>query len=136
MSFNKPRFDKDIQWEIIRFATKLNTTIVGGASKLFKAFTNTYNPESVLSYADLRFGAGGVYEKLGFAYSHTSDVGFSYHRKDGTVLSRYQGQRHRLPELLGDKFDESKSARDNMVSNGWHLLYDCGNNVYKWSKSP
>lgn len=132
MSFNKPRFSKEAEWEIIRFATVLGHSVVGGASKLFNAFKVRYAPTSVLSYADLRFGTGGVYEKLEFIKTHTSDIGFSYHHGSGTILSRYQAQRHKLPKLLGDKFDESKSAYANMISAGYYKLHDCGNNVYLW----
>jgi hypothetical protein len=38
MSFGSPRFGKIYQWELLRLATKLNYSIVGGSSKLFNAF--------------------------------------------------------------------------------------------------
>jgi hypothetical protein len=53
MTFSKPRFNKNYEWEMVRFCGLKDHTIVGGASKLFKHFVEKYNPKSVLSYADL-----------------------------------------------------------------------------------
>ena len=38
MTFGKSRFSKKHEYELIRAANTLNTTVVGGASKLFKHF--------------------------------------------------------------------------------------------------
>ena len=54
------------EYEMYRFCNKLNTSIVGGASKLFKYFLKTYNPHKITSYADRRYFDGNLYEKLGF----------------------------------------------------------------------
>lgn len=129
MSFSKSRFAKEYEWEIIRFATLLNTSVVGGASKLFARFVKDVQPKSVMSFADRRFGEGKVYEKLGMSFIRTTDVGYSYH-SNKTVVSRFKAQKHKLTQLLGDKFDPELSERDNMVKAGYHKLYDCGHNVY------
>lgn len=129
MSFAKARFSKEYEWEIIRFATILNTVVVGGASKLFKEFIRDVRPSSVMSFADRRFGDGGVYIHLGMHYVRTTDVGYSYHSKN-KVISRFKAQKHKLPALLGEKFDPNLSERDNMLKSGYYKLYDCGHNVY------
>jgi very-short-patch-repair endonuclease len=133
MTFGKPRFDKNHEWEIIRFATKLNTTVVGGASKLFKAFVKSYSPESVVTYADRRYSEGGVYSVLGFTFSHNSKPSYFY-AKGTANISRYAAQKHKLPNLLGDKFDATKSESENMLANGFCKVYDCGNKVFTWRK--
>ena len=38
MSFGKPRFNKNYDWELLRLCTKQNYTVYGGASKLFHSF--------------------------------------------------------------------------------------------------
>ena len=53
MTFGKIRrtigTNKDVEgWELIRFCNTLNTSVVGGASKLFKHFVDTYHPEVIL----------------------------------------------------------------------------------------
>ena len=55
--------------ELARFSTQLNTNIRGGFGKLLKIIEkycvdNGY--KSILSYCDLRFGMGKVYESTGF----------------------------------------------------------------------
>lgn len=134
MSFNRPRFSDEADWEIVRFANKLGLSVRGAASKLFKQFISAYSANSVLSYADLRFGKGKVYKKIGFKYLRDTEVGYSYHHGNGKTLSRYQAQKHKLPKLLGDKFDPELSERDNMLKSGYYKMFDCGNKVYLWTK--
>lgn len=68
MSFGRPRYNKDYDWELLRFANLSNYTINGAASKLWKQFIKEYQPENVITYTNNDFGNGGVYEKLGFKF--------------------------------------------------------------------
>ena len=52
MSFRKPRYNKQVEWELLRLATKCNTNVIGGTQKLWSAFLKTYNPNSIVSYCD------------------------------------------------------------------------------------
>jgi hypothetical protein len=38
MTFGKPRFNKNYEYELVRFASKLGTKVIGGAGKLLKYF--------------------------------------------------------------------------------------------------
>lgn len=40
--------------------------ISGGMGKILKAFVNEVNPDDIMSYADLEWSEGSVYERLGF----------------------------------------------------------------------
>ena len=64
--FHSLKFNKNYEWEILRFCNRLNLKVPGGFSKMFKFFINTYHPSSVLTYADARFGKGLVYTNNGF----------------------------------------------------------------------
>lgn len=64
--FGKPRFKSGYEWELIRYCSKANTSVVGNASELFKEFIRMYNPQSILSYSHIDKGTGKLYEKLGF----------------------------------------------------------------------
>lgn len=133
MTFSKPRFGTKAEWEIVRIASKLGYTIVGGASKILNNFKRLYNPTSIMSYADLRYSTGDVYKILGFTFSHNSKPNYFYTRSAKNI-SRYQAQKHKLPKLLGEKFDQSKSETENMLASGYNKVYDCGNAVYIWRK--
>jgi hypothetical protein len=129
MSFGKPRFDKRYDWELIRFSTKLMTSVQGGAAKLLKSFRSQH-AGSLITYADARYSTGKLYESLGFKRLHKSQPNYWY-VKGGNIITRYQAQKHLLPKLLGDKFDPFLTEVQNMNKNGWYRLFDCGNYVYE-----
>jgi very-short-patch-repair endonuclease len=132
MSFGRPRMTRDCEWEIVRFANALDTTVVGGASRLFKHFLKQHNPQSIVSYADLRISQGQLYRTLGFQFSHVSAPNYEW-IKGSKRLKRYQTQKHKLQQLLGATFDASLSETANMQAHNWTRLHDAGNLVYKWS---
>ncbi len=133
MTFDKPRFAAEYEWEILRFASILNTIVVGGASKLFAYFVKTFSPSGIVSYADLDHGNGGVYTHLGFKKVGLTVPGYFWVRGP-KVLSRYQTQKHKLPALLGDTFDANLSERLNMSKAGFSRSFNSGNAVYAWNR--
>ena len=56
----------DVEWNLSRFCNKLDTSVIGGASKLFKYFIENYTTNRVISYADKDWSSGNLYDKLGF----------------------------------------------------------------------
>jgi very-short-patch-repair endonuclease len=70
MTFGKPRFNKNYEYELIRYATSKH--VIGGAGKLLKYFERKYKPKSIITYADRRFSQGNMYFKLGFKLDHIS----------------------------------------------------------------
>jgi len=129
MTFGKPRFNKNYEWELIRYATKQGMRVVAGASKLLTFFLRNYLPKNILSYADRRYSTGNLYEKIGFSRIGISEPNYWW-TKGQIKLSRYQCQKHKLPNILGDGFDKNMSEVENMYLNGWNKIYDCGNIVY------
>lgn len=129
MTFSKPRFDKNYDYELIRLCTKKFNYVTGGASKLFNYFKKKYNG-TIISYANKRFSNGNIYETLGFKKIKESKPNYWYVR-DGEVLSRYKCQKHKLEDLLED-YNPELSEFDNMSNNGYLRIYDCGNIVYKY----
>jgi hypothetical protein len=53
-------------YELIRYASKLNTTITGGLSKVLKAFIKDVDPDDIMTYADRDWWTGRSYYPLGF----------------------------------------------------------------------
>jgi len=130
MTFGKCRFDTQSEWEIIRFATKIDYTVIGGASKLFKYFVKTYNPKSIITYADKRFGRGLVYEKIGFELVDETPPSYFYVNFSKNIYSRFQFQKHKLQDKL-EIFDSNLTEWENMQLNGYDKIWDCGNMKYK-----
>lgn len=132
MSFGISRYNKNYQWELIRFANKKNKSIIGGPQKIFKNFVKKYDPESIITYSDNRYFSGKMYEKMNFEYSHETLPNYWYF-KDDKFLSRYQCQKHKLKNIL-DNFDPNLTEYENMKSHGYCRIYDCGNKVWIWRK--
>lgn len=133
MSVGKPRFKTLAQWEILRFASALNTVIVGGASKLLTSFIRTLGvPTTIVSYCDQSHSTGKVYAHMGFTLSHYSRPNYKYTKNYQTYFSRNKFQKHKLADLL-DEFDPALSEWGNMKNNQWDRIWDCGNAVWIWS---
>ena len=73
MSFSKMKYNRNLkgddEWEIIRGCPGSNNQIVGGVSKLFKAFIKEYNPHLVFSYCDFNKFDGRGYEAIGMKFA-------------------------------------------------------------------
>ena len=134
MTFGKSRYSIEYDWELIRFCNKLNTVIVGGASKLFKYFIREYNPSSIISFANLRWSDGNLYNKLGFIEEHRSKPNYYYFKiNEMKLYNRQKFQKHKLYKLL-EIFNPELSETLNMYNNGYRKIYDCGNIVFRWDK--
>jgi hypothetical protein len=131
MTFCKARFSKKYEWELSRYSTVANFTIVGGAGKLLKYFERNYKPTSLVTYADRRWSTGNLYSKLGFTFSHNSNPNYFYVKKPSYMKreSRNNYQKHKLSKLL-DKFDPALTEVQNMANNNYYQLFDSGNMVF------
>ena len=133
MTFGKSRYDKNIDYELIRFCSKKYVQVPGAASRLLKYFEKTYSPKGLVSYANARWSTGHLYKTIGFTLAGVSHPNyFYYHELTPDVLrSRVSFQKHKLKNKL-KTFDENKTEMQNMIENGYRAIYDSGN--YKFIK--
>ena len=129
ITIGKSRFDKKYDLEIYRFCGKLNTVIVGGLGKLIKHIQRTYPNQTIMTYADLRYGTGSGYKKVGFSPINITQPGYFY-VKGINRYSRIFFQKHKLKSIL-ESFDPKLTEWQNMQLNGYDRIWDCGNVVYK-----
>ena len=73
--------------------------------------------------------SSNLYTMSGFTYIGDTEPSYLWF-KGNSILSRYQTQKHLLPNLLPDYFDENKSESEIMYSAGYSKVYDCGNYVF------
>lgn len=130
MSFGKNRFGDGI--ELHRMATKLNTTVVGGSSKLMSYYTKTYEIKHIKTYCDYSKSYGNSYEQIGFKYISKSSPGYFWTDGD-EIYSRYKTQKHKLKVFLGEKYKPELNERDNMMKSGYRRYWDCGNLVFEYA---
>lgn len=111
------------KYELLRFCNKLNTFVIGGASKLLKYFINEVHPKSIVSYADKRWSDGNLYRMLGFKYIHDSKPNYFYIIK-GKRFHRYGFRK----DILVKKYNCPKemSEHEFCLSQKWYRIYDCG----------
>ena len=69
---------KEDEWNLSRFCCKLNTNVIGGASRLLKYFINKYKPKKLITYADRSWSNGDLYHKLGFKIFNESKADYKY----------------------------------------------------------
>jgi len=134
LSMGMSRFNKSYEWECVRMTIKLNTSVIGGASKLFSHFIKMKNPSSMITYSDRRFGEGKVYENCGFKRVENSGPNYWYfHRSNpNTVSSRVTFQKHKLTEMIG--YDPELTEWEIMKASRYDRIWDCGNSKYVWNK--
>jgi hypothetical protein len=148
MSFGKLRYrnlfnKSNERYELIRFVTKDDSIIIGGASKLFSHFINDYNPDYIVCYSDNDFFDGEVYNKLGFKLKSLGENSIDYvWVNNEECLSRYQT----MPYKLLNKFPQYQyqyyiSDRDRisiekyiMEDLGYNRVYRCGNSVWEYRR--
>ena len=131
MTFSPSRYEKrQGAWEVVRFCSILNHTVVGGASKLIAAARKVVGPEMecLLTYADLMHGTGNGYKSCGFKEIGRTEVGyFWYEEKKQTRESRQKYQRHKLEKVFNETFPKEMTENDIMFSKGYRKLYNAGN---------
>lgn len=130
LSFAKSRFDKSYEYEITRFSTKKNHVIVGGFGKLLK-FSKI---ENLVTYADLRFGSGNVYQTLGFKKISKTPPNYWYFKSEN-FESRMNFQKAILKQKFPNLYSEEKTEFDIMKELGYLKIYDCGSYKYQFCKT-
>ena len=128
MTFGKPRFDNNVQYEIIRLCYTSNTIIVGGSEKLFKHFVEKYKPTSIISYSNIAKFDGKVYNRIGFSIDSFTEPNYVWVNNKYEVLQRYKTQKKMLVEKgLGTNNETEDIIMKRLCYN---KIYDCGNVKY------
>ena len=132
MSFGKPRFKQNAEWEIIRYCNAQNIMVVGGAERLFTRFIHSTVPESIQTYASLDKFFGDVYLRLGFKLTgKVTEPGYTW-VEDNTykTLSRYQTMKK---DLVQKGLGTDEQTEDEIMYNlGYYKVYNSGNLNYMW----
>lgn len=142
MTFGKKRMnsgDNKIvagEWELFRFCNKLNTRVVGGASKLLKYFIKNYNPTSIVSFSMNDISDGRLYERLGFKKCGTNNS--YWYIKNGT-LERYHRSNFTKDSIVSlgwkERNDNSWEEEEVMYEKRYFKIIDSGQLKWVWNSS-
>lgn len=116
----------DYEWELLRFCNKINYSVIGGASKLLKTFIKENLPKQLISYADIRWSDGNLYNVLGFDKINESSPNYFY------VVNKKREHRfkYRKNILIKEGYDYKLTEQEIMSERGFNRIYDCGNMVF------
>ena len=139
LTLGQSRFNRQYQWELLRYCALKNHTVIGGMAKLLKAATQDLNISELISYADRRWSSqlSNIYSSTGFQLSSISKPNYKYFQINKTEIklqSRNKYQKHKLKDLL-ENFDPALSEFENMSIHDYFRIWDCGNLVYTWRKN-
>ena len=130
MTFGKNRRNLGIkttyenQYELLRFCNKLNTNVIGGASKLFKYFIKNYQPQQIISYADRSWSIGKMYSNLGFLLENKTVPNYVYFDQN---LNRFNRFNFRKDQLIKKGYDSDKTEFEIMDELGFLRVFNSGN---------
>lgn len=127
--WGRSRFNSK-EMELHRLCTKEGLNVAGGFSKLIAHC----GLNQFISYVDRAHFTGDGYRKCGFIETGFTSPGYRWVNEDGISISRQMAQKSRLPKLLGEEYDPEMTEVENMVANGWHQVFDCGNLKMEWTK--
>ena len=134
MTFGKPRYNKNYDYELLRLCTHKDYKVTGGTKKLFKYFLDNYKPNSIISYCDKSKFSGEVYTRLGFTLKgeakpsrHWYNIKEEKHITDN--LLRQRG----FDQLFGTNYGKGTSNDELMLEHNFVEVYDCGQSTYIWN---
>ena len=113
---------KKTDYELLRFCNALNTSVIGGASKLLKHFETNYEWTSLKSYADRRWSKGKLYYKLGFDFIGYSTPNYFYTKG----LNRENRFKYRKSQIAKTEEDKQKTEKQIMKERGYERIYYSG----------
>lgn len=129
ITIGKSRFkNNESIWELLRYATKIGCSVTGGFDRLIKEALRSR--ENMITYCDLRLFSGKTYARKG-TLLRVNGQGYSWVDPSSYKrINRVNLQKHKLPSILGEKFDASLTERQNLEASGYTKIWDCGQSVY------
>ena len=126
----KSRFKRG-EVELLRMCSKLGVQAAGGFSKLMAR--QPY--DELVSYVDRSKFSGVAYTSSGWELVGETPPSYRYWKVgELAYVSRFEAQKHKLANLLGDAFNPELTEHENMRAAGYCRVYDCGNLKMRWRR--
>jgi hypothetical protein len=116
--------------KILRFCVVLNSTVVGGMSKLLKFAIAELKPKKIISFCDEMHFDGTVYEKLNFVKITTGKPAALYFSSNGILRHRFSFQK--MLNLESSELTERQLAQQLKLNRVW----DCGSSKWELDVVP
>ena len=111
-TFNKIIFNKKSMWELSRYCSKSDYSVLGAASKLIKHFNILFNKQhlAIITFVDRRWSSSDFYKKIGFTFDSMTEPDPWYFTKGS------------ITRLSTDKLTSDPDNFDK--------IWDCGKSVW------
>lgn len=126
MTFCEKIFNKKRVYELVRFGSKIDYNVIGSMSFLFNHFVELKKC-SIISYVDRRYVEDDIYKVLGFKRIKETKPECCFY-KNAKSIERFT--RKELKEYLQQNYDQNLTDEQNLLLNGYNMVYDCGEIVY------
>jgi hypothetical protein len=117
--------------ELVRFCTD-GKSYAGAFSKLLKHAIHNEEYDELVSFADVRYSDGGLYEKNGFVLDGNIPPDYRYF-KGLKTFHKSTFTKNAIKKKFGIDIS-GKTEIDLMTDLGYHRIYDCGKIRYIWRK--
>lgn len=132
MTFGKPRYNKNYEYELLRLCSHKDYKIVGGAKRLFKYFMKNYKPNSIISYCDNSKFNGDVYKDLGFEMKEYGSPSKHWYNGEKHITDNLLRQRG-FDQLFNTNYGKGTSNKELMIKHNFVEIYDAGQSTYIWN---
>lgn len=118
-------------FELDRFASKY--PVVGGFNKLLNHFKKNFSWDEIVTFADLRWHLGDVYELSGFKLDKILRPDY-YYFINNKRIHKFNFRKKAIKKKFPDIYDDSLSESENMKNIGIPRIYDCGKIRFKLTR--
>lgn len=116
-------------YEIGRYVTVSNFSVLGGAGKLLAHFIRNNSPSEVYSYADRRWSDGNLYEKLGMTLIKKTIPNYWYTKDFKSRIHRFHFQKSKLINMPSYSIDKTEECI--MREEKYFKTWDCGSLLFQ-----
>ena len=115
-------------YELDRYATKY--IVVGGFNKLLNHFKINFSWEEIITFADLRWHLGEVYENSQFIQDKIINPDYNYIINNKRI-HKFNFRKSLIKKKFPTQYDDSLTEAENMRNIGILKIYDCGKIRFK-----
>ena len=130
MTFGKPRYNKNYEYELLRLCSKSDVKVIGGSQRLFKHFLKELNPKSIISYCDYSKFSGEVYNTLNFKQINHSINAIWYKDKHTKIIYDSLLRQRGFDQLFNTSYGKNTSNENLMIEYNWLKVHTAGQKTY------
>ena len=135
-NMNKAKNHNKNIYELTRFCVKRDYIVNGIASKMLKFFIRNFQPDKIISFADIRWTpnpSNNLYTKLGFQFDKQIKPDYTYYNPKIDPYHRFHKfnyGKNKLKNKFPLSYHENKSEWEIMQEEGFDRIWDCGKYRY------